>query len=236
MGTGSATVLTHCQVLAGGVDLSGQANQVTVSPSAVMLDATTYDSGGNSEFRPGLRSIQGTISTFLNETAAGTAMDVGTQGIVLTTTLTNDQASAGYSYDSISMQAGDEYAIGQLLRRNHSFQGTGRAFAGSLLLPKAARTAGGNGTGAELGAVSATQRVYASLHVLSVTGGNVVATVVSDDNGSFTSPTTRLTFTTRTTVGSETLSAAGAIADTHWRVTWTQTASTATFAVLVGIQ
>ena len=159
MATGNATVMTHCQVLAGGVDLTGQANQVTVSPSAVMLDATTYDSGGDSEVRPGLRSVSGTIATFLNETAAGTALDVGTQGVVLTTTLTNSQASTGYSYDSISMQADDEYAIGQLMRRNHSFQGTGRSFAGSLLLPKAARTAGANGTGAELGAVLATQRV-----------------------------------------------------------------------------
>lgn len=236
MATGSATVLTHCQVLAGGVDLTGQANQVTVSPSAVMLDATTYDSGGDSEFRPGLRSIQGSVATFLNETAAGTALDVATQGIILTTTLTNSQASVGYSYSGISMSVADEYAIGQLLRRNISFQGTGQSFAGSLLLPKAARTAGSSGTGAQLGAVSATQRVYGSLHVLSVTGGNVVATVVSDDNAGFTSPTTRITFATATAAGGQTVSAAGAIADDYWRVTWTQTATTATFAVLVGIQ
>lgn len=236
MPTGSATVLTHCQVLAGGVDLTAQANQVTVSPSAVMLDATTYDSGGNSEFRPGLRSVQGSIATYLDETGAGAALNVGTQGIVLTTTLTNDANSIGYSYDGISMQAGDEYAIGQLLRRNYSFQGTGRSFRGELLLPKAARTSASSSTARNLGAVSATQRVYASLHVLSITGGNVVATVTSDDASGFPSPTTRLTFATRTTVGSETLSAAGAITDSWWRVTWTQTASTATFAVLVGIQ
>ena len=236
MPTGTATVLTHCQVLAGGVDLTGQANQVAVSPSAVMLDATTYDSGGDSEFRPGLRSIQGTVSTFLNETAAGTALNVGTQAIVLTTTLTNAQASPGHSYSSVSMQADDEYAIGQLLKRNHSFQGSGVAYAGSLLLPKAARTAGSSGTGAQLGAVSASQRVYASLHVLSITGGNVVATVASDDNAGFTSPTTRITFATATAAGSQLSSAAGAITDDYWRITWTQTATTATFAVLVGIQ
>lgn len=236
MPTDSVTVLTHCQVLAGGVDLTAQANQVTVSPSAVMLDATTYDSGGNSEFRPGLRSVQGTIATFLNETAAGTALNVGTQGIVLTTTLTNDANSVGYSYSGISMQAGDEYAIGQLLRRNYSFQGTGASFRGELLVPKAARTAGASSTPRQLGAVSASQRVHASLHVLSITGGNVVATVTSDDAVGFASPTTRLTFATATAAGSQTLSAAGAITDSWWRVTWTQTASTATFAVLVGIQ
>lgn len=236
MPTGSATQLTHCQVFAGGVDLTGQANQVAVSPSAAMLDATTYGSEGDSEFRPGLRSIQGSVSTFLNETAAGTALNVGTENVVLTTVLSNDQNAVGYSYSSIGMSAADEEQIGALLRRNYTFQGTGAAFRGELLLPKAARTAGGNGTARQLGAVSATQRVYASLHVLSITGGNVAVTVASDDASGFASPTTRLTFNTATAAGSQLTSAVGAIADTWWRVSWTQTASSVTFAVLVGVQ
>lgn len=236
MPTGSATQLTHCQILAGGVDLTGQANQVAVSPSATMLDATTYDSGGNMEFRPGLRSVQGTVSTFLNEANDGTALNVGTQNIVMTTVLTNDQNAVGWSYSGISMSVGDESQVGTLLRRNYGFQGTGPAFRGELLIPKAARTAGGNGTARQLGGVSATQRVYASLHVLSITGGNLVATVQSDDASGFASPTGRVSFATATTVGSQLLSTAGAITDTWWRVNWTQTASSVTFAVLVGVQ
>jgi hypothetical protein len=43
-------------------------------------------------------------------------------------------------------------------------------------------------------------------------------------------------FTAATTATSEFLSTAGAITDDYWRLTWTLSAGTATFAVVVGIQ
>lgn len=236
MPTGNVLVLNDCQCYVGPYDLTGQANQVAVQPSAAMLDATTYASGGDSEFRPGLRSTSGTIATYLDESLIGTGLDVGTESLVVTTVLTNDEFAVGYSYSGVSVSAGDETQVGQLLRRNHEFRANGKAWSGQLLLPNAARTSGASGSARQLGAVSAAQRVYASLHAFDVTGGNLIVKVQSDDNSGFTSATDRITFSTLTDAGSQLSSAAGAITDDYWRVTFTMTASAATFAVLVGIQ
>jgi hypothetical protein len=106
----------------------------------------------------------------------------------------------------------------------------------------ASRTASSVGTGRELGAVTATQRAYAALHVLSVSGTSPTLDVIvqSDDNGSFTTPTSRITFSQANATANrqQFSSVAGAITDTHWRVSYTIGGSgtpTFAFAVTVGI-
>lgn len=99
------------------------------------------------------------------------------------------------------------------------------------------RTSSANGSGAQLGAVAAGQSVYAALHVISAAADTLDVTVESDDNGSFTSATTRISFTQVTsTATSEWKSAAGAITDDYWRATWTLgAAGPYDFVVVVGI-
>jgi hypothetical protein len=114
---------------------------------------------------------------------------------------------------------------------------------GNLLHPgSASRTSSSVGTGRELGAVTATQRAYAALHVLSVSGTSPTLDVIvqSDDNGSFTTPTSRVTFSQANATANrqQFSSVAGAITDTHWRVSYTIGGSntpTFAFAVTVGI-
>jgi hypothetical protein len=106
---------------------------------------------------------------------------------------------------------------------------------GELLLPRATRAAGGTGSIRQLGAVLSTQRVYASLHIFSATGGTVTATVQSAALVGFGSPTARVSFSAASS-GAQTLSTAGAITDQFWRISWTQTASSASFAVFVGVE
>lgn len=113
------------------------------------------------------------------------------------------------------------------------------AIRGNILLPSAARTSTGNGTARQLGAVSATQRVFSSLHVVAASGTTPTldVTVRSDDASGFATPTTQLTFTQVTTTTSQFQSAAGAITDDWWRVTYTigGTTPSFTFIVIVGI-
>ncbi len=113
-----------------------------------------------------------------------------------------------------------------------------RLVGGKVLLPPGVVSgASGNGTGYQLGAVSASQKVYAALHVLSVgSGGSVVFKVQSDDNGSFSSATDRITFTAATDKTFEWKEVAGAITDDYWRITYARTAGSNFNAVLlVGI-
>jgi hypothetical protein len=106
-----------------------------------------------------------------------------------------------------------------------------------ILLAKASRSATANGTGRQLGAISATQRMVAVLHVFAVDGGTWTVTIESDDNSNFTSATTRLTFTGATDITREVLTLAGPITDTHWRAVLTETAAgtTCTLAAAAGI-
>jgi hypothetical protein len=107
--------------------------------------------------------------------------------------------------------------------------------------PGTARTATGTGTGLEVGAVAAGARLYAALHVLSVSGTtpSLTARVESSADNTFAAPTTRLTFAAATAAGGQALRTDGsAITDTWWRVAWTVTGTTPSFmfAATLGIQ
>ena len=108
-----------------------------------------------------------------------------------------------------------------------------------LIMGTGAKTVTGNSTARQLGAVSATQKIRASLHVLAVSGTSPTlnVTVRSDDTEGFASPTTRITFPQRTAIGGELLTADGAITDAWWRVTWTigGTSPSFTFVIAVGV-
>lgn len=236
MPTGTVTTLLDAQVLAAGVDLTGQANQVAEAWSANMLTKTTYASEGWEESQPGNRSATVSMTTYLDEALDDDVLVAGASGLVVSVTASNDQGAPGYSLTAANLsELGQDWQVGQLVAQPLTFVNDGPAFAGSLLLPKAARTSGASGTVEQLGAVSASQRVRASLHVTSITGGNVAVKVQSAALVGFGSPTDRITFATLTDVGALSSSAAGAITDEHWRVTYTMTASSVTFAVIVGI-
>lgn len=99
------------------------------------------------------------------------------------------------------------------------------------------RTANGNGGAQQLGALSATQRLYAALHVLEVSGTTPSLTVkIQSDNASnFPSATDRITFAAKTAVGSEWSSVAGAVTDDYWRVNFAITGTNPSFRFLVAL-
>jgi len=109
---------------------------------------------------------------------------------------------------------------------------------GQVAHPKAARTATGTGTALTLTGPTATQSLYAALHVTAYSGiTNVVFKIQSDDNSGFTSATDRITFSTVTGVTSQFTSVAGNFStETHHRITWTVTGSgSVTFVAFVGV-
>jgi hypothetical protein len=91
--------------------------------------------------------------------------------------------------------------------------------------PGTARTASGDGTALQLGAVTAGQHLTASLHVLSVAGTDtptLTVEVESDSAEGMATPTTRVSFAAATGVGAQVLRTDGAaITDDWWRVSWT---------------
>lgn len=112
-------------------------------------------------------------------------------------------------------------AAGQLVRGIIEFNGSNSSSATT--------------TGSQLGAVASGERIYANLHVTAAAGTTLDVIVQSDDNGSFTSPTNRITFTQATGITSEHLSLAGAVTDDYWRISYTIAGGSFTFAVALGI-
>lgn len=109
---------------------------------------------------------------------------------------------------------------------------------GQLFKAAAAVTSSSNSSAVQLGAVTASQRIYAAIHVLSASGTSPTLDVIvqSDDNSGMTTATTRLSLTQATAITSEFASAAGAIADDYWRISWTIGGSaTPTFSFVVAL-
>jgi hypothetical protein len=102
-----------------------------------------------------------------------------------------------------------------------------RLVRGQILLPKATRTDTTNGSAIQLGALSASQRIIAVLHVFAETGGGTwTLTIESDDNSDFSSATTRITFTGATGVTRECKQLDGAVTDDYWRAVLTKSGGT----------
>ena len=106
------------------------------------------------------------------------------------------------------------------------------------IMATGAKTTTFNGTARQLGALSATQKLYATLHATAkTTFTSAVFKVQSDDNSGFTTPTDRITFSTVTGLTSEFATpVSGAITDDWWRVICSSfTGTSLTIYIAVGI-
>jgi hypothetical protein len=121
------------------------------------------------------------------------------------------------------------------------WNGDGRAVRGQVLHPSAARTTTASGTAATFTTPTTGQSIWATFHVLALSGTStptITFTIQTDDNVGFSSPTTRITSSAFTAIGSQFASVAGPFAgETHIRVAWTISGTTPsmTFFVAAGV-
>lgn len=235
-------VLSGGLILFDGLDLSNSLNQVVLDHSADALDSTAI--GHTTRRRKGglLTSVLGAAGFF--EAAEPDASLFAAAGVV------DKPVTVGYSQTPGEVA----YFMKAMLGEYQPFGGNVGELAGfrlsagvssdrlirGTLMELLTQTATANGTGRQLGQVLAAQKMYAALHVLSVSGGtpSLTVTIQSDDNPGFSSPTNRIVFSAANAVGSQFGSVAGAITDTYWRAIWTISGSTPSFrfAVSLGIQ
>lgn len=236
----AVVAFTDGRIYAAGINLSGHANQGTLTLSAAELDASVISSGWDVTTM-GRKRAALEASGFWE---AGTGLPddlyakLGVSDQVVTVLPDGDDGGVGYSVQAVPVKYSIGGQAGEILPFSLSAVGSvSRAIRGTVMHDDVtARTATGAGTARQLGAVSATQRVYASLHVLSASESDTLDVVVESDNASnFPSATTRLTFTQATAIGGEWKSAAGAITDDWWRVSYTIGGSSPSFQFVVVI-
>lgn len=244
----SSYALTDVKLYIGGKDLSGDTNAGTLSYEAEALDATTFGSGGTREWVGGLKSysleMSGLFSAGTNEVDPVLFSAIGSSGAMTVCPTTGADGEPGFIFEEVLFNYAPGASVGELYAFSTTAMGTsGRPLVkGTVLHPTTtARTSSSTGTGQIIGAVSATQKLYAALHVTEVSGTDPTLDVVveSDDNAGFTSATSRITFDEATAVGGQYATpVSGAITDTRYRVNYTiggTDTPTFKFIVVVGI-
>lgn len=234
------------RVYLAGYAAAADHSSITLSTTAESLEATAFSAttrnfigglmqhtiGGEGFVQYGTGAIENVLSAQL---AAGTVYTVTPEGGAV-----GEEAFFGRTLITSLQPVGG--TVGDIHKFSWSGQGFGAfpCIRGQLFKASGDTTASSSSSAVQLGAVTAGQRVYAAIHVLSSSGSSPTLDVIveSDDNGGMSSPTTRASFTQATGSTSQFISAAGAITDDYWRVSWTIGGSatpTFSFVVAVGI-
>lgn len=240
-------VLLDARTFVSGADLSGSGGKIELMEESETKATTNWRSGGAREVKAGLTSV--------SLTAEG-QWEAGDIGVVDDTFWTNRRIKEPWSIAPESdsdLAAGGLMYLSRLLRTKMQWWGNlgdvgawAANAVGTWPLARGVcahasgvpRTANGDGTAIQLGAVAAGQHLYANLHVLSISGTaapTITATIESDDNSGFTTPTVRGSFAARTTVGGEAIRVAGPFTDDYWRVSWDITGTNPSFLFLVSM-
>lgn len=245
----SATALTDVEILAGPLWLTPQSNEVDLSPEATVQDGTTFNSGGWEEpyitTRKFMASAAGLYYPSPVESGAlnfdAELFSELTGGAQYPLTIGPSKADGGLvmvgGFKRVSWDAGGQ--VGDLMRIDSKMRGDGILGRGAMIHPaNVLRTAGGTGTGVQLGTVATGRTLLVAIHVVAVSGTTpaLTITVQRDDNGGFSSPTTVTTYGPVSAPGSTLVPVAGPITpDDRYRITWTLTGTTpsARFGVAV---
>lgn len=252
----STYVGTAHKMFLGGLDISCFANQLELALEADSVECTTMCSAGSREYKQGLRRWTSNAVGYGDFAAAGVTTSGLVPGEVIVPANHGSQfnctwASAGTEGTACYLSDGvlaDLTPIGGTVGDMGMLSATlvpadravGHRMVRGLLEANRTVSSSSNTTGAAtLGAVAATQSVYASLHVFTLSGTSpTLDVVVQSDTVGFGSPTDVITFTQATTRSGQFSSVAGANTDTFWRVKWTIGGTggpTAAFAVSIGI-
>lgn len=242
-------VLLNTRLFAGGVDLTTRNNKVELGVEVEEKESTAFVPEGQeawAELLGGLKACSlnaagqweaGDPSKVDNETWA----DLG--GVIPWSACPAGAAEGSLAWLTsglrTSYKLGD--AVGEVAPWEAQAKGTGALVRGTVAHPPGtARTATGVGTAVNLGALSASQKLYANLHVLSVAGTtpSITVRIESDDAQAFTTATTRHTFDAATGVtvalgGAQSAKVAGAVTDTWWRPAWTISGTSPSFLFLL---
>ncbi|MEU9654842.1 hypothetical protein [Streptomyces chartreusis] len=243
----SFITLTNVRLFAVSADLTGASNKVELSAEFEEKDSTTYGSNGWKTVLAGIGHAEISGEGFWESGDASRVDDaswaqLGGVGPWTVAPVGATPGDLAYLVRAMRSEYGALGAVGDIAPWKGKASSTWPLVRGQVAHnPATARTSSGNGTDATLGAVAAGQRLYASLHVLSVSGTTPTLDVVieSDVDSAYASPITQLTFSQANAISAEALRTDGtAITDTHFRARWTIGGTTPSFlfAVAFGIK
>lgn len=242
-----AKTILDARIYLAEIDLSGVSNAAALNLKTDVVDVTAF-SDAYKDKMAGMTDVTVDVSGFFSasEDALGNPdkklFDQLARSNAVLTLATGAGATGETAYTFrplLSQYTPLDGKVGEAGTFKLHAEGTGGLVKGKILIPYGAKTLTGNGTGYQLGAVTATQLIYVGVHIFAVSGTlpTLDLKLQSDDNSGFTSATDRITFTQKTAIGQDWQSLAGAITDTYWRINYTigGTLPSFTLAIVAGI-
>lgn len=244
MGVG---ILQDCKIYLDQYNLSGDHNKLAVDYEADEKETTRFGNGTHA-LMGGLKNC-GFAGAGLWQAGADSVDEVlfgqigSSNGLLTVSGQTGADGDIAYFLKVMAAKYSTLGAIGDVNPFDFEAKNApGSDLVRGTIMHNATRTATGTGVIRQLGAVPATARLVAGLHVFKPVSGTTPTldvTVKSAALVGFGGPTTRITFTQMTTFGSQyKVLGPGAITDQFYRVDWA-IGGTATptfpFLVTVGI-
>lgn len=236
-------VLKDATVLVGALDLSANANQISVEAAAPEVDVTNFASDGNYECLGGIKSASMSVQGFWESAGATGNPDaelntrLGTINPA-TFTLTNPAAAGDIAYFAHALQTQRSHGgmVGEVARLGLALRGSSPLVPGRIV-ETVTRTSTGNSAAYQLGATGASQSLYLVVHVTAASGTTpTLDLVIASDNASgFASGTTRITVPQITGLTSYYTTLAGAITDDYYRVEATVGGTDPSFTYVVAL-
>lgn len=236
--------ITNAEIYVDSHDFTGDSNEVRLACDGVALDKTNMRSGGWRESVIGVKQSNlqaaGYAQFGADTTDEWQFANLGSSGKVVTLGGIETEGQPAWMLQSLPVDFRYGGTHGELAP--YSLAGVCSDGVGVVRgqLAKALGTVSGTGaigTALNLGAVSASQFAYSTIHLTGTPGTSITVVVESDDASNFPSATTRITHGSFTTVGGRWgTRVAGSITDTWWRARVTAISGTWTVAVAIGIQ
>lgn len=242
----SSFMLRDVTTWVAGYDFTTDLNQVSIAASIDDLDNTTFGNAGYRSRTGGLRSVDASLSGYW-QSAATDAVDpqafgsIGTIDQAVTISPTGStEGSTAYMFQGGKFSYNMFGQVGEVTPFDLDMMGTqgaGGLVRGVITKAKGSVSAtGATGTAWNGGNVASGQYLYATFHVFGTPGTTITAVVESDDNGAFSSATTRITFGPITTAGGTWgTRVAGPLTETHYRLRVSAITGTFTIASAIGI-
>lgn len=241
-------VLLNARIFAGAADLTSNSNKVELTSEFEEKDVTAFQpvgSGGWKDIIGGLATTKISAGGQWEATADLASLDQSSWDtlngrINLPWTIAPESVNVGdLAYFTRALRTSYKIgaAVGDVAPWESEVTGDTVLLRGAVAHPPGtARTTTGNGTGQNIGALSSAQRMYGSLHVLSVAGTaspTLTARIESSVDNTFSSPTTRATFSAATLAGTASrgqfTSVTGPVTDPWWRIAWVISGTTPSF-------
>ena len=231
------SVFTDGLLFLGAVNLTGQIRETSLVVSAETPDTTSLEDTSRNRVG-GLKDVVLSAAGYFDSPPDSTLFsEIGVANTLITACPTTTLGDPAFFFRAL---VGEYSPIQGTVGEVKGFTLNAGADLGDLvrgyLMEFGTETVTGNGTGRDLGTVSAAQYLYACAHVTAVSG-NWDIIVQSDSTGSFLSPADQITFSGITAVGDQFDSVAGAITDDNFRIRFVEnSAGSITVAVAIGIQ